>query len=106
VRAIGTTGKQRTAALPDVPTISEAGAPGYETSIWFGLMAPAGTPKDIVEKLNAETRRVLAHPDVKALWTKQGVTPIDVSQGEFDKFLRDDIDKWAKVVKATGFKLN
>jgi tripartite-type tricarboxylate transporter receptor subunit TctC len=106
VRAIGTTGKQRTSALPDVPTISEAGVPGYETSIWFGLMAPAGTPKDIVDKLNAEVRKVLAHPDVKALWTRQGVTPIDVSQAEFEKFLRDDIDKWAKVVKATGFKLN
>ncbi|MEA2836072.1 MAG: hypothetical protein QOD89_622 [Bradyrhizobium sp.] len=106
VRAIGTTGKQRTAALPDVPTISEAGAPGYETSIWFGLMAPAGTPKDIVDKLHAEVRKVLAHPDVKAQWTKQGVTPIEVSQAEFEKFLRDDIDKWAKVVKATGFKLN
>jgi tripartite-type tricarboxylate transporter receptor subunit TctC len=106
VRAIGTTGKQRTSALPDVPTISEAGAPGYETSIWFGLMAPTGTPKDVIDTLNAETRKVLAHPDVKALWTKQGVTPIDVDQAEFDKFLRDDIDKWAKVVKTTGFKLN
>ena len=69
-------------------------------------MAPAGTPKKILGKLHAEMHKVLTHPEVKALWTKQGVTPIDVSQAEFEKFLRDDIEKWANVVKLTGFKLN
>ena len=106
VRAIGTTGLKRTAATPDIPTISEGGATGFEANIWFGLMAPAGTPKDIVEKLDAELRKAVAQPDVKELWAKQSVTPWTVSRAEFEKFLRDDILKWEKVVKATGVKLN
>jgi len=106
VRAIATTGPKRTPATPDVPTMSESGAPGYETSIWFGLMAPAGTPPDVVEKLDAELRKVLARPDVREAWTKQSVTPWTISRAEFDKFLRDDIAKWERVVKAGGLKPN
>ena len=105
-RAIGTTGSRRTSALPDVPTLAESGAPGYETSIWFGLMGPAGMRQEIVERLNTEMRRVLNHPEVKSAWEKQGVTLMDPSQTEFEKFLRQDIEKWADVVKRTGFKLN
>jgi tripartite-type tricarboxylate transporter receptor subunit TctC len=106
VRAIATTGPKRTPATPDVPTMSESGAPGYETNIWFGLMAPAGTPPDVVEKLDSELRKVLARPDVREGWTKQSVTPWTISRAEFDKFLRDDIAKWERVVKAGGLKPN
>jgi tripartite-type tricarboxylate transporter receptor subunit TctC len=106
VRAIATTGPKRTPATPDVPTMSESGAPGYETSIWFGLMAPAGTPPDVVEKLDAELRKVLARPDVRDVWTKQSVTPWTISRAEFEKFLRDDVAKWERVVKAGGLKPN
>jgi tripartite-type tricarboxylate transporter receptor subunit TctC len=106
LRALGTTGRQRTSVMPDLPTIAEGGAPGYETAIWFGLMAPTGTPKDVVEKLSAEVQKVLAHPEVKELWAKQGVAPMNMTAAELDKFLRDDIEKWAGVAKTTGLKLN
>ena len=79
---------------------------GYETNIWFGLMAPAGTPKEIVDKLDAEVRKALTHSEIRDLWSAQGVTPWTVSRAEFEKFLRDDVAKWEKVVKATGMKLN
>jgi tripartite-type tricarboxylate transporter receptor subunit TctC len=102
VRALGTSGKVRSKVLPDVPTISEAGVPGYEAVIWLGIMAPKGTPRAIVEKLNAEIRKIVNEPDIKAAWDKQGAVPMSMSPEEFDKFLRADIEKWAKVVKISG----
>jgi tripartite-type tricarboxylate transporter receptor subunit TctC len=105
LKAIGTTGKTRSSVLPDVPTLAEAGLPGYETGIWLGLMAPAGTPRPVLERLNAEIGKVLASPDVKEGWGKQGAAPMNMSISQFDKFLRDDIAKWATVVKATGMKV-
>jgi tripartite-type tricarboxylate transporter receptor subunit TctC len=104
VRAIGTSGKSRSTVLPDVPTIDEAGVPGYEATIWLGIMAPAGTPKDVVDKLNTEINKVLSRPDVKEAWGKQGAIPTIMSPAEFDKYLREDIDKWAKVIDAAGIK--
>jgi tripartite-type tricarboxylate transporter receptor subunit TctC len=92
--------------LPDVPTIAEAGVPGYETTIWLGIMAPAGTPKAIVDKLNAEINKVINRPDVKEAWDKQGAAPMVMSPAEFDAYLRKDIDKWAQVVKAAGLAPN
>ena len=106
VRTIATTGLKRAPSTPDVPTMSESGAEGFETNIWFGLMAPAGTPPEVVEKLDGEVHRALARPEIGAVWSAQGVTPWTVSRTTFDKFLRDDIAKWEKVVKATGVKLN
>ena len=91
--------------LPDVPTISEAGVPGYEATIWLGLMAPAGTPKPIVDKLNAEINKVLSKPDVKEAWAKQGAEPLIMTPAEFDKYLRGDIEKWAKVIQTAGIKV-
>jgi tripartite-type tricarboxylate transporter receptor subunit TctC len=105
LKAMGTTGKTRSSVLPDVPTISEAGVPGYETGIWLGLMAPAGTPRPVLERLNAEVAKVLNATDVRENWGKQGATPMSMSIEQFDKFLRDDIAKWAGVVKATGMKV-
>ena len=106
VRALGTTGAKRSALTPDVPTVAEAGVPGYEATIWLGIMAPAGTPKEIVDKLNAGINKVIARPDVKEAWANQGAVPLVMTPAEFDKYLRADIDKWAGVVKAAGMKTN
>ena len=99
VRALATTGKTRSAVLADVPTASEAGVPGYEATIWLGLMAPAGTPKPIIDKLNAAVNAAVKRPDIIKLWTQQGAVPMSMTADEFDKFLRGDIVKWAEVVK-------
>jgi tripartite-type tricarboxylate transporter receptor subunit TctC len=104
VRALGTSAAKRSTVLPDVPTIAEAGVPGYESTIWLGIMAPAGTPQPIVDKLNAEIAKVISRADVKASWDKQGAVPMVMSPAEFDALLRKDIEKWAGVVKAAGIK--
>jgi tripartite-type tricarboxylate transporter receptor subunit TctC len=99
VRALATTGKTRSAVLPDVPTASEAGVPGYEATIWLGLMAPAGTPKPIIDRLNAAVNEVIKRPEIIKLWKDQGALPMSMTPEEFDKYLRGDIAKWAEVVK-------
>ena len=99
VRALATTGKARSAVLPDVPTAIESGVGGYEATIWLGLMAPAGTPKPIIDKLNAAVNAVVKRPDIVKLWSEQGAVPMAMTPEEFDKFLRGDIVKWAEVVK-------
>lgn len=104
VRAIATSGRQRSDVLPDVPTLAEAGLPGYEATIWLGLLAPAGTPRAIVDKLNQEVSRIVAQPEVRQLWARQGATPLLMNPQEFDKHLRDDIAKWAGVIKSAGIK--
>ena len=104
VRALGTSATRRSSVLPDVPTIAEAGVPGYESTIWLGIMAPAGTPKAIVDRLNAEINKVIERGDVKAAWDQQGAVPLIMSPSEFDAYLRKDIDKWAQVVKSAGIK--
>jgi len=105
VRALGTTGKSRSTVLPNVPTAQEAGIAGYEATIWLGLMAPAGTPKAVIDKLNAAVNAVVKRPDIVKLWTGQGTVPLSMTPEEFDKFLRGDIVKWADVVKKFGDKL-
>jgi tripartite-type tricarboxylate transporter receptor subunit TctC len=102
LKALGTTGKTRSSVLPNVATVAEAGVPGYEATIWLGLMAPAGTPKPIVDKLNSEIKKVLARADIKENWAKQGAVPMVMSPDEFEKYLRADIEKWAHVVKVSG----
>ena len=96
--ALGTSGKKRSPVMPEVPTIDEAGVPGYESTIWLGVMAPAKTPQAIVDTLNAEIRKIMARPDVKDAWARQGANPMTMTPPEFEKYLRADIDKWAKVV--------
>ena len=104
VKALATTGKTRSAVLPDVPTMSEAGLPGYETTIWLGLMAPKGTPKAIVDKLNQAVSKIASQPDVRQLWAKQGAVPMVMSPEAFDKYTRDDITKWAALIKSANIK--
>jgi tripartite-type tricarboxylate transporter receptor subunit TctC len=99
VRALATTGKTRSSVLPDVPTVLEAGVSGYDATIWLGLMAPAGTPKPIIDKLNAAVNAVIRRPDVVKLWAEQGAEPMSMTPEEFEKYLRGDIVKWANVVK-------
>ena len=102
VRALATTGLKRSTVAPDVPTLDEAGVPGYASGIWIGLMAPAGTPRPVLERLNAEVNKILNAADVKEAWAKQGAVPMGMTIDQFDKFLRAEIVKWAKVVKVSG----
>ena len=102
--ALGTTGTRRSTVMPEVPTVAEAGVPGYEATIWLGVMAPAATPKPIVDQLNAEIVRIMNRPDVKEAWARQGAVPMPMNPSEFDKYLRADIEKWAHVVRVSGAK--
>ena len=104
VKAIATSGAQRSSVLPDVPTLQEAGLPGYDATIWLGLMAPKGTPKAVVDRLNEAVTKITTNAEVKAAWGKQGAAPIVLSADAFDKYIKDDIDKWAKVIKTAGIK--
>jgi len=104
VRALGTTGLARSAVLPAVPTMNDAGVPGYETTIWLGFMAPKGTPKEIVERLNAEITRIVAKPSVQEAWARQGAVPMTMAPAAFGTFIEGDIAKWAKVIEKAGIK--
>ena len=104
VRALGTTGKTRSSVLPNVPTIAEAGVPGYEAVIWLGLIVPKGTPPAIVNKLNAEISRIESRPEVRAEWEKQGAIPMVMTPEAFGRYLADDIVKWERIVKISGAK--
>jgi tripartite-type tricarboxylate transporter receptor subunit TctC len=106
VKALGTSGVARSTVLPEVPTIAEAGVPGYEATIWLGVMAPAGTPKPVADRLNAEIAKIVNSPEVKDAWAKQGAVPMTMTPDQFDKYLRADIEKWAKVVKISGAKVD
>jgi len=96
---------QRMAILPDVPTAAEAGLPGFEASSWFALVAPAGTPKEIVDRLNAEIGKIIARPAIREAWAKQGAVPMTMTPAAFTTYLQGDIDKWAKVVEKSGAKV-
>ena len=102
LKALATSGRQRSAVLPEVPTLAEAGVPGYESTIWLGLMAPTGTPRAAQARLNAEVGKILARADVRAEWARQGALPLAMSLDEFAQYLREDIEKWARVVKISG----
>ena len=104
VKAIATTGKVRSDVLPDVPTMAEAGLAGYEATLWLGLLAPKGTPKDVVDKLNAAVSKIASQPDVKQLWNKQGAVPMVMTPLAFDKYMQEDIAKWARVIKTANIK--
>ena len=104
VRALATTGKSRSAVLPQVPTMAEAGVPGYEATLWLGLMAPKGTPPAVVQRLHAEVAKVTGDAEVRRLWAEQGTVPLTMATDEFTRYLNDDIAKWARIVKISGAK--
>jgi tripartite-type tricarboxylate transporter receptor subunit TctC len=105
LKALGTTGDTRSPVTPEIPTIAEGGVPGYEATIWLGLMAPAETPKPVIEKLSGAVNKIINSPEVKQNWAKQGAVPMGMKPAEFEKFMRADIQKWAKLVKETGMKV-
>ncbi|MEP6791659.1 MAG: tripartite tricarboxylate transporter substrate binding protein [Ramlibacter sp.] len=106
VKALATTGRQRSTVLPDVPTVSEAGVPGYEATIWLGLMAPKNTPKAIVDRLNEAVTKIVNQPDVRAAWAKQGAVPMTMTPAAFDKYVADDVTKWARLIKSANISVD
>ena len=104
VRILGTTTPKRLSWWPELPTIAEAGVPGYEVVAWFGMFAPAGTPEAVVERLNTEANRAIALPNIRDSLVAQGFEPIGGTRRELAEFVRVELDKWTKVVKATGIK--
>ncbi len=106
VKAIATTGRTRSDVLPDVPTMNEAGVPGYEATIWLGLMAPRGTPKAVVDRLNEAVSKIASQPEVRQLWVKQGAVPLVMTPEVFDSYIRDEITKWSRVIKTAGIKVD
>ncbi len=104
MRALGVTTAKRSPAAPDVPTLIEGGVAGYDYSTWYGLLAPAGTPKPIIDMLNATNRKVLTRDDIKQRLESQGVDPIVNTAAEFTAYVKSETEKWGKVVKATGAK--
>ncbi len=106
VRALATTGRDRSTVMPAVPTASEAGVPGYEAVIWLGLMAPKGTPPAIVSRLNAEITKIANRADVRVDWARQGAVGMIMTPDEFTRYTTDDIAKWERVIKVSGAKLD
>jgi tripartite-type tricarboxylate transporter receptor subunit TctC len=104
LKALATTGARRTETLPDLPTVAESGLPGYEALGWFGLLAPAATPRPIVERLSADANRVLAEPAVRSRMIALGADPRGNTPEEFARFIRDDQAKWAKLMREAGIK--
>jgi tripartite-type tricarboxylate transporter receptor subunit TctC len=104
LRGIAVTTGKRSPSMPELPTVAESGVKGYEAGSWYGLSAPAGTPKDIISRLHAETLKVMALPDIKERLFKAGFEVVTSTPEQFGAFTRDEIQKWGKLVKATGLK--
>jgi tripartite-type tricarboxylate transporter receptor subunit TctC len=102
VRPIGTSGKTRSPILPDVPTLDESGAPGFQATLWVGFMAPAGTPPEIVERLNREIAKAVSQPEIKRQWEEQGAVPMVMTQPQFTAFMQAQVDKWAEVIRSNN----
>jgi tripartite-type tricarboxylate transporter receptor subunit TctC len=103
---VATTGRTRSAIMPDLPTLSEAGVPGYEATIWLGVMAPKGTPAAIVNRLNAEISKITSNPELRRQWGAQGSAALTMGVDEFTKYLNDDITKLSNLVKSAGIKVD
>ncbi|HEV2956290.1 MAG TPA: tripartite tricarboxylate transporter substrate-binding protein, partial [Xanthobacteraceae bacterium] len=104
LRALAVAAKTRASALPDVPTMAEAGVPDFDTSLWFGLLAPAATPRPVIEKLAASARTAMHAPDAIETLRKQGYEPLDAGPDEFAAFIRSEITRWSKVARVAGMK--
>jgi tripartite-type tricarboxylate transporter receptor subunit TctC len=106
LKALGTSGTVRSPILPNVPTIADAGIPGYDATIWIGVMAPAGTPKEIVELLNREINKILMRPDIQESWKRQGANTMMMSPQEFGAYIESEIERWGKLIKANNIGIN
>lgn len=102
LRGLAQTGATRSSIAPDLPTVAEAGVPGYELTVWFGLVAPAGTPREVIQKLNAEVLKILAMPDVRERFLSQGVEPLGSTPEQFGDHIKAQMAKWGKVVRDAG----
>ncbi|HSQ03418.1 MAG TPA: tripartite tricarboxylate transporter substrate binding protein [Burkholderiales bacterium] len=102
--ALATTGTRRTPAAPELPTVAEAGVPGFEVTVWYGVLAPAATPQAVITRLHGELVRIVQLPDIRERWATLGADPLTNTPTEFAAFLKADIGKWAKVVKESGAK--
>jgi tripartite-type tricarboxylate transporter receptor subunit TctC len=106
LKALATIGRKRLEALPDVPTIAELGIGGFDAALWVGLSAPAGTPEAVIERLNRETVRVLGLPELKTQFAAQSVNPLPSTSEQYGALIRQDMEKWAKVIRTAGVKLD
>ena len=106
IRGLGVTGSKRESVVPELPTIAEAGVPGYEASSWHALFVPAKTPPEIVRKMSADSIEALADPAARAKLEQYGYTVLGSSPGELQALLRSEIDKWSAVIKTVGIKIN
>jgi tripartite-type tricarboxylate transporter receptor subunit TctC len=106
LRALGVTSAKRSAALPDLPPLQEAGLPGYDVSVWYGVLAPAGTPAAVIARLHAELTKIIQLADIRERWASLGAEPLQSTPAEFAAFLKADVVKWAKVVRAAGVKID
>jgi tripartite-type tricarboxylate transporter receptor subunit TctC len=104
VRALATTGKARSSVLPNIPTMAEAGVPGYEAVIWLGVMAPKGTSAEIVRRLNVEITAIVGRPEVREEWARQGAVAMKMNPEEFGRYMVDDVAKWERIVRISGAK--
>ncbi len=104
VKALASSGKERSKLMPELPTVAEAGVPGYEAVIWLGIMAPAKTPSAVVAKLNAAISKIVTSESVRTEWARQGAVPLSMGVDEFGRYLNGDIEKWAKLIKVSGAK--
>lgn len=104
VRPLAVTGASRTRAAPELPTMQEAGIKGYESATWYGIVAPAGTPQEIVTKLSTEVAAILKQPDINERLSKEGADPVGSSPQEFGRFMQQEIEKWRKVIRAAGIQ--
>jgi tripartite-type tricarboxylate transporter receptor subunit TctC len=106
LRAIAVTSRERLAAYPNLPTVAESGLPGYESSQWYGVLAPAGTPNEILDILNGSVANIMHGLDMQATMAKDGLVPIGSSRADFAAHIRSEIDKWAKVISASGARVD
>ena len=106
LKALAVTTATRSPAFPELPTVQEAGVPGYEVTTWYALWAPAGTPQDVVNRLQQEVAKAMASPQLKEIWAQQGASPGGNSPAEFGAFVKAEIAKWAEVVKASGARID
>lgn len=106
LRLLAISADVRDPTVPDAPTISEAGVPGFDVRSWYGLIAPAGTPRAVIEKLHAEVARILALPEIKAQYATGGLTATSNTPAEFSAYIKREFDKWAKVIKAVGIRVD